>query len=291
MLAEAFHCLSSLEPLRSYRYIGLGSTYFGDFTLFHKSLGITDMLSMEKDAGNSARFTFNKPFSCIKLDFRPASQVLPALSWNRRTILWLDYDGKMNFEVLTDMGYFLANAPPTSVLVVTVNAQPDNPPEERLARLKNRLQEKVPRDVQDKNLSGWGTAGVYWRVMNDEICSIINSRNGELETDRKILYKQLFHFQYEDDAKMLTVGGLLYEKRQSPAVGKCGFEHLPFFRSGSEAYRLEVPNLTLREIRHLDSQLPINRIGGLQGHAIPRRDLTTYSRIYRYFPSFVEAEL
>ena len=69
MLCEVFRRLTPLGKLESYRYIGFGSTYFTDFILFHKSLGINSMISIEKDEGNKDRFNFNLPFRCINLKF------------------------------------------------------------------------------------------------------------------------------------------------------------------------------------------------------------------------------
>jgi hypothetical protein len=56
MMCEAFRRLSEFGSVESYRYIGFGSTYFSDFSLFHKHLGITNMISMEQDEHNAPRF-------------------------------------------------------------------------------------------------------------------------------------------------------------------------------------------------------------------------------------------
>ncbi len=44
MMCETLSRLSHLEHLHNYRYIGLGSPYFSDFSLFHKNLGITELI-------------------------------------------------------------------------------------------------------------------------------------------------------------------------------------------------------------------------------------------------------
>jgi hypothetical protein len=142
MLCEAFRRLAEFGHVSDYRYIGFGSTYFSDFILVHKTLAIRNMLSIERDDFNKARFEFNRPFHCIKLYFGESNDVLPELGWRDvRTICWLDYDGKLDSSVLTDVRLFCANAVSGSVLVVTVNAEPDqNPPQARWTTLGSALE-------------------------------------------------------------------------------------------------------------------------------------------------------
>ena len=66
MLVETFRRLSEFGAVDSYRYVGFGSTYFSDFSLFHKTLGIRSMISIERDLSNRKRFEFNRPFNCAK---------------------------------------------------------------------------------------------------------------------------------------------------------------------------------------------------------------------------------
>ncbi|MBI1928741.1 hypothetical protein HYR99_31410 [Candidatus Poribacteria bacterium] len=307
MLCDTFRRLSHFAKIESYRYVGFGSTYFSDFILFHKALGIKDMVSIEQDRENEDRFNLNRPFQCITMGFGHSNEVLPLLSWNMRTILWLDYDGQLDKTVLTDIAHFCANALSGSMITVTVNAhqdsldfskleQPYNPDEAlhqfRLQRLIERVgAEKIPSDVSGKNLNQKEKANVYRRIITNEIDATLKDRNGGLEAESKIQYRQLFNFHYQDGAKMLTVGGLLYEKRQSDIVYHCGFEELSFVRTGDDPYLIEIPSLTYRELRYLDTQLPFEGDNIPQDVPIPEKDLKAYAKIYRYFPTFAEAEI
>ena len=47
MMCEAFARLGAFDELPSYQYVGLGSVYFVDFLLFHRILGIRDMVNIE----------------------------------------------------------------------------------------------------------------------------------------------------------------------------------------------------------------------------------------------------
>ena len=49
MLAAAFMRLREFGSLEAYRYVGMGSVNFSDFVIFHRLLGVSPMISIEKD--------------------------------------------------------------------------------------------------------------------------------------------------------------------------------------------------------------------------------------------------
>ncbi|MBC8234777.1 hypothetical protein H8E77_34970 [bacterium] len=293
MLSEALSRLSCFESVGNYRYIGFGSTYFSDFILFHKFLRISNMISIERAVWDRERFEFNLPFKCIEIEFGESNDILPSLPWDAKTILWLDYDSQLKDTMLEDISCFYACAVPGSMIIVTVNA--DTRAEKFKDLLKNLKEqvgeEKVPADVSNEYLKDWGKAKVYRRIIKNEIDQTLTQRNGGLEDDKQIIYKQLFNFHYSDGARMLTVGGLLYEKSQVDIVDKCKFQDLPFVRFNDTHYNIEIPSLTYREIRHLDKHLPSENIETLQVSPIPKEDVKKYARVYRYFPTFAETEI
>ncbi len=298
MLGEVFQKLSPFGQITAYRYIGFGSTYFTDFILYHKMLGIKNMISIEKDKHNEERFKFNRPFGCIRIEFGESKTVLPTLSWKPKSIIWLDYDGPLDFDVLTDIKLCLTNIVPGSIVVVSVNAHPERleeippieRPHQRLQLLKARVgEEKIPTDIiNGTELNGWGLAAVSRRIMLNEIFETLNKRNGLKQ--KKLIFDQLFNFHYADGAKILTVGGILYEQGQEYLIEQCAFKHLDFIRNGEESYEIEPPNLSFREIRHLDTYLP-NRIAEIKAYGVPQEDIKKYTKYYRYFPTFSEAEI
>jgi hypothetical protein len=294
MMCEAFRRLSEFGTVESYRYIGFGSFYFRDFALIHKALGISNMTSIEREEEEEdrKRFQFNLPYSCVKMAFGESSAVLPTLPWDVRTILWLDYDFSLDASVLGDVAHFCANACAGSVVVISLNAHPDNRDKAPVNTLKDKVGEnEVPADLTDAHLKEWGKASAFRRIITNKISEALNIRNGTRAQGSKFVFRQLFNFHYRDGAMMVTVGGLLYEQGQEPLVAKCAFDHLPFVRTGDDACRIEIPKLTYKEIRHLDEQLPVLQSLELKAHGIPAEDLDLYSRLYRYFPNFAEADL
>jgi hypothetical protein len=298
MLVETFRRLSGFGSLDSYRYVGFGSTYFSDFSLFHRTLGIRNMVSIERDIANRKRFEFNRPFNCIKIAFGTSSEILPTLPWSVRTILWLDYDGSLESSMLADVRYFCASAPSGSVILVTVDAEPGILDEQkpRLEELKRSLgRDRVPPDVKEADLSEWGTARVARRIIASEMEETLSERNGGLESENKIEFQSLFYFCYRDGARMMTMGGLLYESGQERVLAGCGFDRLSFLRLNPKANvkpcLIEVPMLTYKEIRHLDRQLPRVKSGKLSAPKVSPTDIKKYENIYRYFPTFAETEV
>ncbi len=297
MICDACRRLSEIAQLKSYRYIGFGSTYFSDFVLLHKALGLRDMTSIEKQVAVKERFTFNNPFKCIKVEFGTCGDVLRRLTWNDRSLIWLDYDGKLDEGVLSDVSFCAANVPTGSALVVSVNVQPEafsgtKVDEKALSNLKDRVTEdKVPPDINAQDLEDWGTARVSKRILDNEIAQSLAERNGVKPLETKMHYKQIFNFHYRDGARMLNVGGILVDGGMLPSFAKCDFPSLDFVRTGDDPYTIEVPNLTYREMRFLDKQLPIDDPKKLKAEGVPIEDLERYERIYRYFPTFAEAEI
>ena len=129
MMVEGFRRLELAWPLSTYRYIGMGSVYFADFQLFHQTLGLDDMISIEREDQYKPRFEFNRPFRCVKIKYGESSDVLAALSWEKRSLVWLDYDGKLEASVISDLQSIVQKVVSGSVVSVSVNVEPDRPPQ------------------------------------------------------------------------------------------------------------------------------------------------------------------
>jgi hypothetical protein len=294
MLCESFQKLSPFAKVETYRYVGFGSTYFSDFVLFHKALNFTYMVSIEKDTGNRERFKFNVPYKCIDVIFGHSNGALPKLKWDCRSIVWLDYTCKLTSEVLADIKFLANKMLSGSILIVSLNAEPEELDAEKGigARLTKLLEaigpKKVPSDITDKTLGGWGTSEAFRQIINNEIAETLTARNGVLAPGARLSYSQLYNFQYADGDKMMTVGGILYDSGQQLHYEQCGFQHLDFTRPSSDAYKIEVPCLTFKEIRRLDEQLPRTVGDALSLPDVQEVDILKYEKLYRYFPSFTE---
>lgn len=292
MLCEAFRKLLTFSDLSKYRYIGFSSPFFTDFSLIHKSLGLNDLVSIEKRWKDKERFRFNCPYKCIRLCFGDANDVLPTISWAKKIILWLDYDYKLEESMLTDVGTFISRVQTGSVILLTMDVTPDKLPEvdndkTRYEQLADRIN-KIPIDVKEKDLDKKNYPRVCYNIVNNEIDEVIAKRNGGLEDKFKLVYKQLFNFLYKDgSALMLTIGGIIYSHNDASKIEKCNFESLKFVKAEKhkyEPYNINIPNLTFSEMRYLDKNK--DKLDFLS-----RQMIEEYNQIYRYFPNFVEAEI
>lgn len=328
MLCEALRYLSFIQKLNKYKYIGFGSTHFVDFSLFHRMLGLTNLLSIEKDVQNEMRFRFNRPFSRIELKFGDSNEILPNISWDKLSIVWLDYDSKLrkiiydpllHSNMFADIESFFFKAKPGSVFLITLDVKPDLPkeiigteeikiPSTEAGIVKFRMEQliervgldKVPVKFRGLNLNIENNPKVIYHIVSNEIAEIVKRRNYGNSKDN-IQYQQLFHFIYNDGTLMLTLGGLIYNDKQTDAVEKV-FSHLndlEFFKKNDEPFEIIVPQLTFREIHLLDSFLP-DRIDKQTGRIVQDKkfvrripaladdDKINYSKIYKYFPTFAE---
>jgi hypothetical protein len=308
MLSEMFRRLHPFQRIETYRYVGFGSIYFSDFMLFHRDLGIENMLSLERDTNAKMCFEFNKPYAAIKLQFGESELLLPTLDWTTRSIVWLDYDRKLTTSVLGDIGTFCNQASSGSVLVVSVNAQAEPEPNEkekksfeqstgkpfdssqyRLSKLEEFIPDRVPMGTDGKSLRKNGVAEVFHKVIISEIETVLSGRNTLVPTGEKMRWEQFAHFRYCDGALMLTVGIVLYSEAEAATYQMCAFDQLNLSKNGVEAYEIQVPSLTSREINHLNSQLPQIATGKtLKCEGVADGDIQIYSEIYRYFPNYNE---
>lgn len=308
MMCDAFRRLYPFGRIETYRYVGFGSIYFSDFQLFHRVLGMDDMLSIEKDAYAEECFEFNKPFKCVRIDCRLASEVLPELDWQIKTIAWLDYESKLDEMVLSDVVSVCAKACSGSVLVLSLNAHAEFYPDEatqkkytedtgltfnlddyRLREMRKRLGDNLPSEVSGSELRGPGLASISRRVIHSSLEEALSARNGVLPSGKKLVNRQIFNFNYSDDARMLTVGWIFYEADDHSKFDACLFNELNFVRFKEEPYTIKVPCLTIKEMRHLNAQLPRAATDEVAIPGVPPSDIKHYAELYRYFPTFAEA--
>jgi len=312
MMCEALGRLSLIDHLENYRYIGFGSPYFADFILIHKNLGLTDLVSIEKEIDKKSRFEFNIPYSGIKMHYGHSETILPNLELDKKkNILWLDYDDKISDFMFSDIHSFFSSAMTGSFFMISVNVEQDfmkvsdedienrmSLKEYRLDQLVSRVgKQRIPNEFMELNMNTKNLSGVTYEMINRQIITSLINRNGNGED--KIEYQQIFNFTYTDNASILTIGGIVFDKSQKSKVKKMAFKKLSFFKDSSESYKIKSPNLTFREIKALDKALPdpLKTDNGrfikeeLQEIPLIPTDIKEYAKVYRYYPNFTEANL
>jgi hypothetical protein len=300
MMADAFLRLRPFGSVESYRYVGMGSVYFSDFTLFHTVCGLTNLVSIEdaEDEQTQNRFKFNVPLGSIDLRFGHSNVELPKLHWdNVRTICWLDYDGSLTRPVLTDIRLLGTRMAPGSLLAVTVDTRLNDESSGGHRKLLDKLiaqietEEKVPTSITAaKKLRMSQVKSAFRKIMTQELIDGINERNAGMPKEQKITYEQIFNFEYSDKAPMLTIGWTLFDEGQRGRFEECEFKKLQFVKSGDEPFVIAPPFLTPHEMRELNrcdeketyrpSELPL-----------PDDERKNYEDIRRYWPTGGYAEM
>ena len=299
MLAEALARLRVFGSLRTYRYVGFGSIWYADCVLFHRVLGIEEIVSIERERNHEERFVFNKPYRGIELRMDDSAVVLPSLDWGHRMIVWLDYDDPLSPAILDDVRTVATRAYPGTALIVSVQAENilDRRKKGEPVHVKRREQfrrffgdARTPQKLPGADLRGWGLSKTIRRIVRDEVDNGLQRVNEARGLGQRMKFRQFVAFEYADNAKMTTIGGVFIDAGQDAVFDSAGFGDLSFFRADDNALRIEVPLLTPREMRYLEQSLPRLEGEAIEFGAIPCRDVKHYAALYRHLPNFAAYE-
>ena len=299
MLRDVIGRLSAFAPLDTYTYVGFGAPWFSDFSLFHRFFGLKQMKCIEKSAGYRARFEFNAPFR-IDMDFRESSAALVDLDWRYRNIIWLDYDDPLLPSMLSDIRTITSSARSGTLLAVSfqcqaakevTEAETDADTSGRSAgqRFLDRFNDDVDEDIiHDDDLVGWPFAKLGSQIISNAADSGCADRADNMISQH--VFQTIASFQYQDDAKMCTVVGVLFTEEERPSYVKADFQSLDFLNSVPSDVRIELPNITPREVKFLESQLPAKGEDAFDYGVIPSSDAKKFISLYRYLPNFAVLE-
>ncbi len=91
---------------------------------------------------------------------------------------------------------------------------------------------------------------------------------------------------------MMTLGWIFYNEIDKEKIIKSKIKDFDFVREKDDPYKIKAPMFTHKELREINSKLPkINDINDIKIPGIIDSDIEAYSRIYRYYPSFMEIVL
>ena len=279
MIIETLRRLRSFAPLSEYEYIGFGAHEFVDFELVWRYLGLTRLTSIEETIPID-RYLFNAPFGAVNVEPGQASSVLPNLALTGRAIVWLDYTRRLDRSAINDVNGLVRRLVSGSVVIVTVNATPEDRVTKRLAGAIARLgRERVPRTHTDASFGQWGLAVLTHSALADEVLQTARSRGDGATAE------QLLRFHYQDTSKMLTWAGVIVTPAERPNYERAAFADLPFKAlMGDEPVPINPPPLTIREIVRLNAEMP-----PAAGMASPLPwlsddDFHAYARLHRWYP-------
>lgn len=302
MLCDLYRRVTPFGRIEDYVYVGFGSIWFSDFSLFHRSLGIKDMVSIEHSTADENRIEENKPFR-IPVIYSHSNAALPKLNWSKHHLLWLDYDDSLSLSMCCDMQIVASRAKSGTVLTVTVQCSkapqvaeaerdaktdPDAPNAlSRFTTLFGRV--RVSQETVEQDLYSWRFGKLSRKMLLQEIEAGLATRNSSSH-ENQMQFKQICEIEYEDGAKMTTFVGIFYTPENAHLLEQCHFETLDFLQNPLKPLRINIPKLSVRELKKLESQLPLGADDQLQIGYIPQRDAEHFVSLYRYLPNFAVLE-
>ncbi|RAU21672.1 hypothetical protein CU669_11885 [Paramagnetospirillum kuznetsovii] len=308
LLAESLAALAPQFNISDYRYVGFGSMWFTDFALFHRTLQISDMISIEGGGEDAVRRAeFNRPHTCICVLGGYSTEVLAsAIEDKKRSIVWLDYDkGPGEAPAEEDIEIFFRHASSGSIVMFSMNAHGERIRlrkdtgkgfKPRLEGLKDLLKHLVPSWVKEDDLKNETYPSTLARIFLDHMKSI------PVRLGRTVKFIPLYNIYYRDGAPMITVGGMLCDKSDETTLTSLNLDKRFFYIGEEPQLRIEVPHLTPKEKILIDCTVPYNlrndckMIGldglgpndGMENAPISREMLEQYVKFHRYFPYYAE---
>jgi hypothetical protein len=290
MIIDALQMLSLAGfQIRDYQYTGFGSVYFVDFVLFHKLLGIKDMLNVEYSLSAEKRVIFNKPFDFVRIEMSPVGDVIPKLSADKQHFLWLDYDHAICQEDLQDIWLAAAQLSRGSILLITV----DTKPEPKGGKDEPKTWMEHFRVEAGKYLGHvTGVSDFAFSKLPKLNAKIIERAIASGLAGREVKFLPLFNFLYADGSShMLTVGGVIGADEERRRISGSRLQDDGYYVRSDlsiEPYRIVVPKVTRKERLYLDSAMPGNEKWKPREFDMQAEDLQAYREIYRFFPAYAE---
>jgi hypothetical protein len=287
MIIDACQLLSLANfPIRDYQYTGFGSFYFVDFILFHKLLGIRDMLSLERDTRIEKRVKYNRPFACIKLEMKSSTVVIPALSQDKKHILWLDYDSVLSATHIADARLAGTYLTPGSLLLTTVDVEPPGDEQDGPKEWKQHFHDEAGELAlslgKDEDFAESRLVGVNIKLLLSAIRAGI--------VGREVEFSPLFNFLYADGHQMLTIGGMITTDTERRQLRASKLETTEYVRTSfsKKPFLIYVPRVTRKERLHLDPRMPCRKKWRPKRFEMPSKDVDAYRQIFPFLPAYAE---
>ena len=290
MMLEVFKEVCTPSNSDNYQYIGFGASFFQDFKIIHRELNISTMISIEgHDTDlNIKRCQFNKPFNCIKIIPGKSYEKLPKLNWEKNSIVWLDYDRCLQNYMFQDAETCCQKAKSGGFLVLSLRREFDQKNKEEF---EEEFGEKVPVSIKAEDIEPLKSHLTIREMFINKINeTLLNEYSHEKEEDR-LIFKQLFNFNYKDGAPMYTFGGMFIYKKEEEMFNKYKFNSYHFISPNETSTNISFPIITNKEYHELTRHLPNDKDEFLKNEEIdfiPLKHKRSYFSVYRQYPTYIE---
>lgn len=275
-----------------YQYIGFGGLTFTDFKLFHRNLHIDIMHSIEGGSYSEDRLKYNSPYGFIQIHKGMSSTELTKINFDTKTIVWLDYDGAIEDYTFSDLSLLLRKMPVGSVYIVSCNRELKNKENSDFSSVDEFVdvfRELSPSDLKISDLSASNDYKTIRKMFNKCVRNALKDRNMYGDS---VKFRQLFDIIYQENrgAKMYTYGGIILDHNYEEHLLEV--DDFPFiYRGEDEAYKIEVPNITLKESLLLNSCIGDENYSDKIKNIVTESCYQKYLKVYKYLPRFFDVRL
>lgn len=275
-----------------YQYIGFGGLTFTDFKLFHRNLHIDIMHSIEGGSYSEDRLKYNSPYGFIQIHKGMSSTELTKINFDTKTIVWLDYDGAIEDYTFSDLSLLLRKMPVGSVYIVSCNRELKNKENSDFSSVDEFVdvfRELSPSDLKISDLSASNDYKTIRKMFNKSVRNALKDRNMYGDS---VKFRQLFDIIYQENrgAKMYTYGGIILDHNYEEHLLEV--DDFPFiYRGEDEAYKIEVPNITLKESLLLNSCIGDENYSDKIKNIVTESCYQKYLKVYKYLPRFFDVRL
>ena len=295
--------LSRMYPISEYCYTGFGSYLFDDFKLFHETLNIDKMVSLEKDATEFERAQFNKPYKCIELIKASSTEYISELllSDEENNVFWLDFVAPAELGTqLSDYATLLNLLNPHDIVRITLNANPDSlgktadpnlVHEVRLATLRERVPDRyLLHDLSSSDVTRPNYPLTLLKILKAVTIECLEDKPPFCPN----FLLPLFSTVYADGQQMLTFTGIVLDSHSEESKIRSvlsEYGHNTF--SWEEPVYIEIPALSVREIEEINKLLPSNDAQQQLMEKYPfifsakdQRSADSYIAYYKHYPNY-----
>lgn len=295
MLCDLIREIQLIRADGEMRYIGLGAKYFTDFLLLHNEFGITDMISIEAQKERQVRYDFNKPLKCIQMWYGSTNEILPQISGfdQKMNLVWLDFDDAFGETMIYDLETIFRNINIGSMFFISCNhSYRGETQSEKRESFKESTGIFFDEEIKKADYTNKRMPYVIKKVIDNQIQRIIGLRN-RTEKETTVEYMQLVFLTYQDGAPMMTIGGILVDDELKNKINESKLiDKYTFVSYGGNAFSIDIPCLTNKEIQLILQNLPITkeefRENEQKFYGIGYDEICKFEKIYRYYPYYLE---
>lgn len=290
MLLEVIKEVCIPANVDQYEYIGFGAAFFADFKLFHRTLGIKNMTSIEGSKKGVERCKFNRPFRTIKIIEGRSNEVLPTFQWKRKSIIWLDYDKGLQNYMFDDTATCLSKVKPGSFFILSMRRDFDV---DTVEALSAKIGDHCDSSLKNEDLQPTNAAKTLHKLLNSKFQDIVVNRSSALPPNEKLVFVQLFNYTYSDNAYMYTLGGILIKESELAAFRSLKLNTYHFVNRNPDAINISTPIVTQKEFVGLNALLPLNNRASFVTKArkydfLDKNILEAFYNTYRYYLPYIE---